>query len=58
MRSFAEGRDFKSLLIADPDVAEALSRAEIDRAFDLDEQFRHVDDIFARVFQTEPVPLA
>src|SRR5262245_25605928 len=50
MRSFSEQHDFKALLLADSDVTGALSRAEIDRAFDLDEQFRHVDDIFERVF--------
>ena len=27
-----------------------LTRADVERAFDLDEQFRHVDEIFARVF--------
>jgi adenylosuccinate lyase len=54
MRSFSEQRDFKALLLADPDVAGALSRTEIDRAFDLDEQFRHVDDIFERVFDRVP----
>jgi len=50
MRSFDEQRDFKSLLLADPDVARALPPAEIERAFDLDEQLRHVDHIFDRVF--------
>jgi adenylosuccinate lyase len=55
LRAFDEGRDFKALLAADPDVAGVLPRAEIDRAFDLDEQFRHVDHIFERVFQCEPV---
>jgi adenylosuccinate lyase len=54
MRSFSEQRDFKALLLADPDVTGALSRAEIDRAFDLDEQFQHVDDIFERVFDRVP----
>jgi adenylosuccinate lyase len=54
MCSFSEQRDFKALLLADPDVSGALSRAEIDRAFDLDEQFRHVDDIFERVFDRVP----
>jgi adenylosuccinate lyase len=54
MRSFSEQRDFKALLLADPDVTGALSRTEIDRAFDLDEQFRHVDDIFERVFDRVP----
>ena len=51
MRSFAERHDFKALLLADSDVTEVLSTAEIERAFDLDEQFRHVDDIFERVFE-------
>jgi adenylosuccinate lyase len=55
MRSFSERLDFKSLLAADEDVARALSPAEIDRAFDLGEQFRHVDQVFARVFQPESV---
>jgi adenylosuccinate lyase len=55
MRTFAEGRDFKELLLADPDVTAILSRADVERAFDLDEQFRHVDDIFARVFGTTTV---
>jgi adenylosuccinate lyase len=51
MRSFSEQRDFKGLLLADPDVTRALSAREIERAFDLDAQFEHVDDIFDRVFQ-------
>jgi adenylosuccinate lyase len=52
MRSFAEGRDFKELLLADADVMKAVPRAAIDDAFDLDTQLRHVDTIFARVFAT------
>ncbi|HWN85091.1 MAG TPA: adenylosuccinate lyase [Vicinamibacterales bacterium] len=52
MRSFHDAVDFKSLLLADPDVAGVLSPAEIGRAFDLGEQLRHVDVIFARVFGT------
>ena len=55
MRSFAEQRDFKSLLLADADVTKAIDGAAIERAFDLDEQFRHVDQIFDRVFQDAPV---
>jgi adenylosuccinate lyase len=50
MRSFHEHRDFKALLLADPDVTTLLPPAEIERAFDLDEQLRHVDAIFDRVF--------
>jgi adenylosuccinate lyase len=52
MRSFAEQRDFKTLLLADPDVTRALPTAEIERAFNLDEQLKHVDHIFDRVFAT------
>jgi adenylosuccinate lyase len=51
MRSFHEQRDFKSLLLSDPDVTNVLSRAEIERAFDLNDQLKHVDVVFERVFQ-------
>jgi adenylosuccinate lyase len=50
MRSFAEARDFKTLLQADPDVRRTLQASDVERAFDLAEQFRHVDEIFDRVF--------
>jgi hypothetical protein len=46
-----EHRDFKQLLLADRDVVSALPPRDIERAFDLDEQLRHVDAIFGRVFQ-------
>jgi adenylosuccinate lyase len=52
MRSFAEQRDFKALLLADADVTRVLPVQAIERAFDLDKQLEHVDDIFDRVFQT------
>jgi adenylosuccinate lyase len=52
MRSFNEQRDFKALLLADADVTRVLAPAEIERAFDLDEQLKHVDHIFDRVFHT------
>ncbi|HYM24154.1 MAG TPA: adenylosuccinate lyase, partial [Vicinamibacterales bacterium] len=55
MRSFAEARDFKALLLADPDVTRVLPPAVIERSFDLDEQLKHVDHIFTRVFECEPV---
>jgi adenylosuccinate lyase len=51
LRSFDEKLDFKTLLLADPDITGVLSRDEIDRAFDLTVQLRHVDAIFERVFQ-------
>jgi adenylosuccinate lyase len=51
MRAFHEKRPFKTLLLDDADVTAVLPAAEIERAFDLDEQLKHVDVIFARVFQ-------
>jgi len=50
MRSFDEQTDFKGLLLADADVGRVLGRDEIEKAFDLNEQLRNVDAIFARVF--------
>jgi adenylosuccinate lyase len=50
MRSFHEARDFKALLLADADVTRVLTPADIETAFDLGEQLRHVDHIFNRVF--------
>src|SRR5256886_7187414 len=35
MRSFDEQRDFKALLLADPEITAVLPPADIDRAFDL-----------------------
>ena len=55
MRSFHEQRDFKALLLADPDVTRVLTPAEIERAFDLDEQLQHVDaHLRPRVSATVP----
>ena len=52
MRSFEERRDFKQLLLADVDITGVLPPEEIDRAFDLNQQFRHIDYVFDRVFHT------
>jgi len=54
MRSFHEQRDFKSLLLADADITGVLSTADIEKAFDLNDQFRNVDAIFERVFTRVP----
>jgi adenylosuccinate lyase len=51
MRSFHDKKDFKTLLLADTDVTSVLTRAEVEHAFDLNDQLRHVDDVFERVFQ-------
>jgi len=54
MRSFHEQRDFKSLLLADADITGVLTAADIEKAFDLNDQFRNVDAIFERVFTGVP----
>jgi adenylosuccinate lyase len=50
MRSFHEQKDFKSLLLADADLMNVLTPAEVGKALDLDHELRNVDGIFARVF--------
>ncbi len=54
MRSFHEQTDFKTLLLADADLVKVLPPAEIEKAFDLDDQLRNVDAIFGRVFGAPP----
>jgi adenylosuccinate lyase len=54
MRAFHEKTDFKALVLSDPDVTAVLPRADIEKAFDLNDQLRHVDHIFDRVFQEVP----
>ncbi len=50
MRSFDEHKAFKDLLLADSDVTGVLTKADIEKAFDLNEQLRNVDAVFDRVF--------
>ena len=50
MKVWEEGKDFKTELLADPQVTAALSPAEIEEKFDLGYHTKHVDTIFARVF--------
>jgi adenylosuccinate lyase len=55
MRAFHEQRQFKELLLADAEVTSILPAADIERAFSLDEQLKHVDFIFDRVFAQQEV---
>jgi adenylosuccinate lyase len=50
MKVWERGADFKTELLADPEVTAALSPAEIEEKFDLGYHTKHVDTIFARVF--------
>jgi len=54
MRSFDEQKDFKSLLLDDPDVMQVLTPSAVEKAFDLSDQMRNVDAIFDRVFLSVP----
>ncbi len=51
MQSFDDKADFKTLLLGDSRVMSVLAPADLERAFDLNTQLRHVDTIFERVFQ-------
>jgi adenylosuccinate lyase len=50
LRAFDEQRPFQALLLADPDITAVLPAPDIERAFDLEHQLRHVDAVFSRVF--------
>ncbi len=50
MKVWEKGADFKTELLADPEVTAALTPAQIEEKFDLGYHTKHVDTIFARVF--------
>ena len=50
MKVWEHGADFKTELLADPEVTRALSPAEIEEKFDIGYHTKHVDTIFKRVF--------
>ena len=50
MKVWEDGKDFKTELLADPDVTGALSAEQIEEKFDLSYHTKHVDTIFRRVF--------
>ncbi len=51
MQAWDTGSDFRELVLADPDISNALTHAEIEAAFDPARQLRNVDAIFRRVFK-------
>ena len=50
MRVWQEGKSYLPLLKDDRDIAAYLNGEELEALFDLDQHFRHIDTIFARVF--------
>ena len=51
MKVWDEGRDFKSLLAADPEIQQLLKASELENCFDLKHGLRHVDAVFDRVLK-------
>ena len=50
MRAWKKEKDFKELVLNDPDIRSHLKAEEIETLFDLKAQLKHVDTIFGRVF--------
>jgi adenylosuccinate lyase len=53
MRAWKKEKDFKQLVVNDPDIRTHLKAKEIEDLFDVKAQLRHVNTIFARVFGTK-----
>ena len=53
MKAWEEDLSFRDLIENDPDISSVLGPDEIDDAFTLQHQLRHVDHIFQRVFPTD-----
>ena len=51
MKVWAEGKDFKELLLSDQDVTRYMDKDEIENSFDLNYHLKHIDYIFNRVFK-------
>jgi adenylosuccinate lyase len=51
MDTWDKGGDYRDRVLADPAIAETLSKEEIDRAFSLDQSLRHIDAIFERTLE-------
>jgi len=52
LEAWEQDGDFRALVEADPDISGALAAEDYERAFSLENQLRHVDRIFARVFES------
>ena len=50
MRAWKEDLNFRELILNDHEISGKVSRAKIERAFDLQRQLKNIDKIFARVF--------
>src|SRR5437868_13484357 len=55
MKTWDEGGDFRTHILADADISSLLARDEVERAFSLDGYMRNVDAVFERVFADSQV---
>jgi adenylosuccinate lyase len=51
MQVWEAGGEFAPRVKADVEISQHLTPAELEAIFDLNRYFRHVDEIFARVFE-------
>jgi adenylosuccinate lyase len=51
LKAWDRGADFKTLLLEDEDIMAHLSEGELEELFSLDYHFKHVEEIFNRVFK-------
>ena len=58
MKCWDEGADFRELVSADKDIASHISCEQIDAVFSLEKYLKNVDEVFGRVFNTEPRAIA
>lgn len=56
MIAWKEEKDFRELVMADPEIVEHVDKKTLARAFDLKRQLRNVDKIFVRVFGKNATP--
>lgn len=57
VRAWKENKNFKDLVKNDPGIAKHLGNKQVEKIFDVDFQLRHVDTIFARVFESSKLKL-
>ena len=53
MRAWREEKNFKEMILADPEITAKVEKKTLLNAFNLDRQLRNVDKLFARVFGGE-----
>ena len=58
MKCWDDGADFRELVSTDSQIAEQLSRKQIDEVFSLEKYLKNVDKVFARVFDIASEPEA